>query len=56
MKNDLIDMITEFYCLDIKRFNYTHVILLPKKEGANCVTDFRPTSVLNVVCKSLLKF
>lgn len=50
-------MMTKFYygCLDIKRFNYAHFILLPKKEGANCVTGFRPISLLNIVYKIVTK-
>lgn len=44
-----MDVLTELYYgyLDIKRFNYTSRILLMKKEGANFVTKFRPSSLLN---------
>lgn len=49
---------TVFYygCLDIKTFNYAHVVMLPKEEGDNCVTDFRLISLLNVVYKIITKF
>ena len=43
-------MFMEFYLgsLEIGRFNYDRVALIPKKEGANTVTQFGPISLLSL--------
>lgn len=52
-----MDVISEFYMeyLDVERFNYAHVVLIRKKEGASSVSNFRPISLLNVIYKIITK-
>lgn len=56
IKNELMDIFSEFFYgyLDINKFYYAHVILLPKK-GANSIYDFRPINLLNVICRIITK-
>lgn len=37
------------------RFNEAMIVLIPKQEGANVVTQFRPISLLNSIYKIVAK-
>jgi len=57
VKPDIISLFGQFYNgnMDIWCLNYALVALLPKKEGASLVNDFRPISLLNVIIKIITK-
>lgn len=57
VKDEIMDLIIAFYnhVLDLKPINRGNVIMIPKKEGANSVHDFRPISVINLVPKIISK-
>jgi len=53
----LMTLFEEFHArkLDIKREIFAHVVLIPKKKGANRVHGFRPIRLLNVIYKVITK-
>ncbi|KAJ4768712.1 RNA-directed DNA polymerase (reverse transcriptase)-related family protein [Rhynchospora pubera] len=42
-------------CLDLHKLNFAHLVLIPKTEGVEQVTDFRPISVINYIPKLISK-
>ena len=57
VKEDLLDMFKEFHEQNsfIKSLNNTFLVLLPKKEGAEDLGDYRPISLLGGLYKLLSK-
>jgi hypothetical protein len=43
------------HCSDLNLLNRANVALIPKKEGAEGVTDFRPISLIHAIAKILTK-
>ena len=39
----------------LHKMNYTHIVLIPKKNDPRCVSDFRPISLANVVSRIVSK-
>ena len=39
----------------LHKMNYTHIVLIPKKNDPRCVFDFRPISLANVVSRIVSK-
>ena len=57
MKKDIIDTFKNFHSHNIfeKSFNATYITLIPKKNGAKKLRDFRPISLIRSVYKLLSK-
>jgi len=58
IKNDVIAAVNSFYnnrCADLNLLNKATMILIPKKEGANTIQDFRPISLIHAVAKIITK-
>ena len=51
ISKDIMDLFNDFYsgALDLARFNYGVVTLLPKVADANCLQQYRPICMLNVI-------
>lgn len=52
-----MDVAREFLgsCSQLKEFNTTFIVLIPKKPDANCFQYFRPISLCNSIYKILTK-
>ena len=57
IKNDLMDLFKEFHqgSLHLHRLNFGNIILLPKKEDAKVIQQYRPICLLNVSFKIFTK-
>jgi hypothetical protein len=58
IKDDVIKAANAFYSLRVGNLdilNSTNVVLIPKKEGAKSITDFRPISLLHSFTKIIAK-
>jgi hypothetical protein len=57
IKVDLVALFADFYNmkLDIGRFNYGIITLLPKVKEANTIKQYRPICLLNVIYKIFTK-
>lgn len=57
MKQFIVSMVQKFYSnnLDLKGINRANLVMIPKKEVAEGVGDFRPISVINVIPKIISK-
>lgn len=58
IKSDVIAAINSIYnqrCRDFDLLNKANIVLIPKKEGAESVTDFRPISLIHGVAKIVSK-
>jgi hypothetical protein len=58
IKEDLMEAINAFYCLGSDKVNLVNdanIVLLPKKDGALSVGDFRPISLINSMSKIITK-
>jgi hypothetical protein len=58
IKNDLTNAITEIFALRAgcwSLLNSANTVLLPKKDGAQCIADYHPISIMHSVAKLLAK-
>jgi hypothetical protein len=58
IKGDVMKVILSFRDLHVHNFhwiNSTNVVLIPKKEGAKEVSDFRPISLIHFIAKIIAK-
>ena len=57
IKHDLLKLFTVFYSnsLDISKFNIASIYLIPKKEVAMTIKNFRPISLINCSYKLITK-
>jgi hypothetical protein len=58
IRGDLVAALNTFHdlrCLNFNLLNTTNIVLLPKKEGAQKIGDYRPTSLIHSVAKLLAK-
>jgi mannosylglycoprotein endo-beta-mannosidase len=58
IRADVLAAITSFYynrCRDLNLLNKANIILIPKKEGAEDIRDFRPISLIHAVAKIITK-
>ena len=57
VSNDLFHMFQDWYngALDVSRFNYGLLTLLPKSNDANSIQQYRPICLLNVIFKIFTK-
>ncbi|KAJ3671646.1 hypothetical protein LUZ60_007725 [Juncus effusus] len=57
MAEDIMKVITAFYTnrLDLCKINKASITLIPKKEGANKIDEFRPISVISTPIKIISK-
>lgn len=39
----------------LNKMNYTHILLIPKKKDPQCMADYRPISLSNVVSRIVSK-
>ncbi|KAJ3690445.1 hypothetical protein LUZ61_019609 [Rhynchospora tenuis] len=51
----IFDKLSNDVPLDLEKLNFAHIILIPKFEGAQTVTDFRPISIINLIPKLISK-
>ena len=55
IKNDFMEAANAFHCLrtsSLQLINSANIILIPKKDGADTVGDFRPISLIHSFVKS----
>ena len=58
IKDDIIAAANSFYslrCRSLQIINSANIVLLPKKEGADAITEFRPISLIHSFVKILTK-
>lgn len=57
IKDDVIEMFTDFHRSGsfVKYLNATFIVLVPKKEGAKCIGDLRPVSLISSLYKVIAK-
>ncbi|GAA0159066.1 hypothetical protein LIER_15938 [Lithospermum erythrorhizon] len=57
VKDDLVNMVSLFLNngIFIKKFNFTHITLIPKVERPICMGQFRPIALCNTVVKVISK-
>jgi hypothetical protein len=58
IKNDLMKVVNDFGNLHVANFhwlNSANIALLPKKEGAEDISDYRPISLIHAIAKIMLK-
>ena len=57
VKFDLLEVVQEFHRNKqmLRSMNSTFLVLIPKQEGANWLTQFRPIALCNVVYKIITK-
>lgn len=57
VKDDILKMVTEFHwnVRIVRGSNPSFIVLLPKKEGARCLNDYRPISLIGYTYKILAK-
>ena len=55
--NDMTNAILDFLNSGnmVPRFNYTHIVLIPKIKSPQKILDFRPISLCNVIYKNHIK-
>jgi len=58
IKPDVVAAVNAFYnnrCNDLNLLNKATIILIPKKEGAETIQDFRPISLIHAIAKIITK-
>lgn len=58
IKEEIMDVFHQFYSLsgeNFARINSALIALLPKKDGAEAMEDFRPISLINSIAKRITK-
>jgi hypothetical protein len=58
IKHDVMEAVKAFHdlrCMNLQLINSANIILLPKKEGAEAVGDFRPISLIHSFVKIITK-
>jgi len=58
IKQDVVAAVNSFHslrCADLNLLNKANIILIPKKEGAESIQDFRPISLIHAVAKIISK-
>ena len=58
IKNDIMDAANAFHSLrtsNLQLINSASIILIPKKDGADAVGDFRPISLIHSFAKVITK-
>jgi hypothetical protein len=58
IKGDILAVVSQFSNLrtnNLRWLNFANIVLLPKKEGAEEVTDFQPISLIHAVAKLIAK-
>jgi hypothetical protein len=58
VRHDIVAAINSFYdlrCHDLNLINKANITLLPKKEGAEDIRDFRPISLIHAIAKIITK-
>jgi len=58
IKNDILEAANAFHCLrssSMQLINSANIILIPKKDGADTVGDFRPISLIHSFVKVITK-
>lgn len=57
VKEELVDIVQRFYEneVDLREVNRANIIMVPKKEVPEKLTDYRPISVMNVIPKVISK-
>jgi Reverse transcriptase (RNA-dependent DNA polymerase) len=57
LKRDIINLFASFYedSIDLRKLNKANIIMLPKREGAVKLSDYRPISIINLFPKLLSK-
>lgn len=57
LKYDIMQIFEEFYegRLELAKYNLANVVMIPKKEDASYVQDFRPISIINLIPKVISK-
>ena len=58
IKPDVVAAVNAFYnnrCNDLNLLNKATIVLIPKKEGAEIIQDFRPISLIHAIAKIITK-
>jgi hypothetical protein len=58
IRADIVTAVNSVYnlrCHDLNLLNKANIILLPKKEGAESISDFRPISLIHEIAKIIMK-
>ena len=58
IKPDVVAAVNAFYnnrCNDLNLLNKATIVLIPKKEGAETIQDFRPISLIHAIAKIITK-
>lgn len=46
-----MELLNEMLAARLDRLNYSNIVLIPKKDGAKHIGDFRPIALLNSTLK-----
>lgn len=57
MEKDIMTSFANFYSnrVNLNQVNRANVVMVPKRENAKMLTDFRPISVINIIPKLIAK-